>query len=326
MTTTILRAAELARILEQTAPHRSEPTSWKPGALTLLDADATRLHAVTTCRYTLAVGSAPACGPEGGDGEPWAATIQGHDADSLAAWARLRGHDEDVHLIVAADRVEAFTPTSALRVPVSTAAFPLSGGWRPFLAARLKPATGDAPRPIALDTAILHRWRKAGDYVWLGVAEHDGSLLVLGEDFAGVQMPVALEWQPPLAHISAADGRPVEALPLPDGNDEFAHLRAEMLQRVVTSGEALKDAAYSGGPDAVAPIANAAGSAYLAFRALRALEEVDPRRAHRLAAEVTDELDFAEFTEAAFDAAHEIGLDPSAWVARYNAAQAAQQA
>ncbi|MFD5615852.1 hypothetical protein [Kitasatospora sp. NPDC127060] len=327
MTTTILRADELARILEQTAPHRSEPTSWKPGAITLLDADTTHLHAVTTCRYTLAVASAPACGRAGGDGEAWTATIQGHDADSLAAWARSRGYDEDVSLIVAADRVEAFTPTSALRVPVSASPFPVTE-WRQLLAAELDGPTDSTAAPTALDTELLRRWSDSGDIVWLGQSRRSGHLLVLGEDFAGVQMPVKKDWAAPSGPAWAAgDGAPVATLPLPDPDDDLARLQSEMLQRVVLADESAKDAYAVGDRAAAAAIVTAAGSAYLAFQALRALEEIDPRRAHRLAAQVCDDFDSGEFTETAYQAAQADGLDPSAWVAGYHwvAAQAAAQ-
>ncbi|WP_371523254.1 hypothetical protein [Kitasatospora sp. NBC_01300] len=324
--TSILRAAELARILDQTAPHRSKPDTWQDGSVTLLDADPVRLHAVTTSRYTVAVGSAALSGPDSAKGEPWSTTLQDDDADSLAAWARTRGYDEDVRLIVAPDRLEASTLTSSLRVPVSATKFPLRGGWRPFIAARVEPSTGTAPKPVALDTATLRRWKGIGDYVWLGVSEHDGSLLVLGEDFVGVQAPVAKGWQAPLAHASAAaDGRPVEVLPLPDGDDEFSTIRWEMLRRMVVADEAIKDARYAGDGALADAFLAVAGSSHVAVRALRALERIDARRAHEVAAAISDELDSGEFIEAAFETAVALSLDPSAWIAQYNASRTAPQ-
>ncbi|MET9396019.1 hypothetical protein [Kitasatospora sp. NPDC002965] len=328
--TTIVRAAELARILDQTATHRRTPTDWRPGSVTLLDADPTRLHAVTTSRYTLAVASAALRDLDSEEksegGEPWSTTLQGDDADSLAAWARNRGYDEDVRLIVAPDRLDASTLTSSLRVPVSAATFPLRGGWRAVIAARMEPSTGTAPKPIALDTATLRRWKNVGDYVWLGVSEHDGSLLVLGEDFVGVQAPVAKGWQQPLAHaLAAADGRSVEVLPLPDGDDEFSTIRWEMLRRTVVADAAIKDARYAGDGALADAVLAAAGSSHVAVRALRALEKIDPRRAHELAAAISDELDSGEFTEAAFETAAALSLDPSAWIAQYNSSRTAPQ-
>ncbi|MER5354678.1 hypothetical protein ABT093_30645 [Kitasatospora sp. NPDC002551] len=330
ITTTTVRAAELARILDQTAPHRSKPDTWHDGSVTLLDADPVRLHAVTTSRYTLAVASATLRTPDSEEkskvGEPWSTTLQGDDADSLAAWARTRGYDEDVRLIVAPDRLDASTLTSSLHVPVSAAKFPLRGGWRPFIAARVEPSTGPAPAPIALDTAILRRWKGIGDYVWLGVSEHDSSLLVLGENFVGVQAPVKREWQAPLAQASAAaDGRPVEELPLPNGDDEFSTIRREMLRRMVVANEAIKDARYAGDDALADAVLAAAGSSHMAVRALRALEQIDPRRAHELAAASSDELDSGLFIEAAFETAAALSLDPSAWIAQYNASRTAPQ-
>ncbi|WP_331727240.1 hypothetical protein OG871_39810 (plasmid) [Kitasatospora sp. NBC_00374] len=311
---TTLSATELARILAQTAPHRSDGTVWKEGAATLLDIVEQRLHAVTTDRTAVAVGTADLHHTSGS----WRVALLDADADTLQRWAASRGYDEDVHLATDGQRLDAYTATSGLHLPARPD-YPLLY-WREFLTPYLSAATG---QPTALDTDALRRWSTSGDALWMDFTEPTRPVVVRGERFVGVQMPMKRTAPgirvPGTDPTGTADTAPT--LPLRDKNDDFAVLRAEMLKRVVTAEEAVTDAHQAQDGWAATAHIRSAGSAWLASRLLAELERIDPRQAYLIAAQVHEELDLGEFTDAAFATAVESGLDPSTWRGKYQDAK-----
>ncbi|MFJ9167288.1 hypothetical protein ACIRN5_23290 [Lysinibacillus fusiformis] len=307
---TTVSATELARILAQTAPHRADSTVWSKGAATLLDVVELRLHAVTTDRTAIAVGTAHLHETSGA----WHAVLRDTDADALHQWASSRGHDEDVRLVSDGQRLDAHTAGSGLHLPVSTA-YPVLD-WRARLAPYLRNATAS---PAGLDTDALRRWSTSGDTLWLDATKPATAVVIRGERFVGLQM--ATKQTVPAIRVPGTDpATPLgsaPALPLPDRDSHHTTLYTEMLKRVITSEEAVTDARQAQDGWAATAHIHAAGSAYVANRLLAELEQYDPRRAYHLAAQLREELDLGEFTDIAREIAYRADLDPAAWRDEY---------
>ncbi|WP_049650120.1 hypothetical protein [Kitasatospora sp. MY 5-36] len=318
-----LAAADLARILEQTAPHRGDHEYWPRLAVTRLDADAHHLHAITTDRFTIAVARAATTTLT--EGRPWAASVNADDATMLAAWARSRGYDEPVRLLMDGQSLEAstLTLTSRLKVPASTGDYVVQ--WRPFLRRHLE----QPPAPLdltGLDTRYLRRWEQAGNRLAFAQAGPAQPLIVSGPDFIGMQMPVrhrdattreglATDWTTP-GDRTAPDTAP--ALPLPDPDQTVARMTGDLLKRVLLSTQDLTHAPL-GDHQAMAVHASAAAYAWIGHRVLQALAQTDPRQADRLVVDLRQELDAGDYSERAYDEAGQAGHDPQAWIDAYHA-------
>ncbi|MGW7582773.1 hypothetical protein ACWGKU_29370 [Kitasatospora sp. NPDC054768] len=316
-----LAAADLARILEQTAPHRGDHEYWPRLAVTRLDADNRHLHAVATDRFTIAVARAATTTVT--EGRPWAASVNADDAGMLAAWARSRGHDEHVRLVMDSQSLEASTLTSRLKVPVTTGAYVIQ--WRPLLREHLE----QPPTPMdltGLDTQYLRRWEHAGNHLAFAQAGPEHPLLVSGEDFIGLQMPVrhrdaatretlAADWTTPTTGTNPGTA---PTLPLPDPDQTVARMTGDLLKRVLLSTQDLIHAPLDD-HHATAVHASAAAYAWIGHRALQALAQTDPRLADRLVVDLHQELDAGDYSETAFDEAIQAGHDPQAWIDTYHA-------
>ncbi|MEU3564603.1 hypothetical protein [Kitasatospora sp. NPDC006786] len=326
-----LAAADLARILEQTAPHRGDHEYWPRLAVTRLDADDRHLHAMATDRFTIAVARATTTTVT--KGRPWAASVNADDAGLLAVWARGRGYDEPVRLVLDGQSLQASTLTSRLTVPVSTGDYVVQ--WRPFLRQHLEQPL--APMDLTgLDTQYLRRWEQADTRLAYSQAGPEQPLIVSGENFIGMQMPVrrgdgqtratlAADW-------TAGPGDETESgaaatLPLPDPDKTVTQMTRDLLKRVLLSTQDLI-AAPPGDHRATAVHASAAAYAWIGHRALQTLAETDPRLADRLVVDLHQELDAGDYSETAFDEASQAGHDPMAWIDAHHArrAQAEQPA
>ncbi|MEV7122133.1 hypothetical protein [Kitasatospora griseola] len=320
METLTLSAPDLARILQQTAPHRSAGTDWKDGAATLIEAADQRLHAVTTDRYTIAVATADLHDvPE--TATDFRAVLLDGDADTLQAWAASRGYDEAVRLTTDGQQLDATTLTSKLRLPITTDGFPLPG-WRDFIAKHL---TQDGPQaqPAGLTAEGLRRWTEHHDVLWIGTAGPATPVTFRGENFIGLHM--ASKRPAPLLLLPSGDAATADmapaTLPLPAPGSHFTVLRTEMLKRVVVGEEAVKDARADDDGWAATERITAAGSAWLAQRLLERLEQLDPRLAHSFARQLREELDQGDFTDVAYEVAYGLGLAPADWTEEYRGAK-----
>jgi hypothetical protein len=320
-----LTATDLARILEQSAPHRGEYAYWPLLAVTRLDADGRHLHAIATDRFTFAVARTATTTLT--EGRPWAASVNEDDATMLAAWARSRGYNEPVRLVMDGQSLEASTATSWLKVPVTTGDYVVQ--WRPFLRRHLEQPL--APMDLSgMDTQYLRRWEQVGNRLAFSQAGPEQPLVVSGENFLGMQMPVrrsdgqtrealAADWT--AGPEGDTESGAAVALPLPDPDKTVAQMTGDLLKRVLLSTQDLFDSPL-GDHRASAAHASAAAYAWIGHRVLQTLVETDPRLADRLVVDLHQELDAGDFSETAFDEAQQAGHDPKAWIDAYKARRA----
>lgn len=319
ITTTSLTASALAEIIDQAAPHQHRREEVTVLNATFLDSDGTHLHAVASDRFTIAVARARLA-----SGEMWTALLSAANASALHGWAHAHNYRDAIHLTSAPGQLTARSNHGSIALPTVNGEFP---AWRRLFRQHL-----DHPvEPVEmtrLTTEYLLRWEKAGRRIHFAQTGAERPLIVFGEDFLGLQMP--LRWTDGTtrdtltASWASSLGTPVDGpteLPLPDPLKAIPEMTENLLRQVLISSEDLFEAESL---DTVAMRAHArcAVQAWTAHRLLQALQVADPQLAECVLRNVTDELECGDFAATAHEDAKKLGHDPAQWVADYKVARA----
>lgn len=295
-----------------------------------LDADATHLHAVATDRFTVAAARYRLNADQQAQ-EPWARTIPADWLNPLREWTSAHGGGDTITISLVPGRVIFGTEHTDLRIPVADEQeFP---NWRSLLtgiAANI-PAKFAFP---AVDSRMLTRWADTGDTLRVHVTTDLTAMLLFGEDFIGAQMPQRYNGVGPSGESTFEEAL-AQWPTLDDNNEALADMPAEdkprweaastipdmveaLLQQTLRSTSDLRGAP-SDDPGARASFALAGVKAWSAYRFLDALHKADPRLAAQTVAELGEELDAGDFSEAAWEIAAKAGHDPQKWSDDYEA-------
>lgn len=332
ITTTSIPAHRLAEALAQVAPHLSTREHEIGIAAVHFDSDGTFLHMVATDRYTIAVARRQLH-----SGTAWTATVGGMHVTYLQSWAEAHNYRDTVQLTAAPGQLTVTSNQGRIVLPALDSKFPFPA-WRPLFRKYLTEPT--EPVDVSgLDAQYLRRWEAAGRHLEVSQPGPNKPLLIAGEDFLGMQMPLRLthgqratraelaaRWAPTLG--TAADT--AAELPLPDPKDTTPETTEGLLRQVLISSQELYEACSGDDSAAMGAHARSGAHAWMAYRLLQVLQVIDPRTTRIALGDLLGELDGGEFAETAYDAAEKLGHDPDQWIADYKAAcarraQAAEQ-
>ena len=181
---------------------------------------------------------------------------------------------------------------------------------------------------VSLDTEMLARWKAADSHlrVWRSTAEKP--LLLVGEDFLGMQMPcrysgdvkdraAALsDWSGSLGQA----GGSVE-FTAPPAPGAVADKAEELLRQTLRSTSEMFGADFDTmkGRGAFNAWVHSGVYAWSAYRLLEALKKADPDLAATTVRDLNEQLESGEIGEWAWDEAEKAGHDPQKWHDDYEA-------
>ncbi|MFI9331939.1 hypothetical protein ACIGZJ_30910 [Kitasatospora sp. NPDC052868] len=321
-TDTPIRAAvnvrELRRILSQVEPHMNR-ADWLPAIAGVhLESDGTHLIAIATDRHTMAISRTPLRSDDG----PWQATIPGSRIKSLRQW--LKAHDSEANI-----RIGTTGKTITLEGPTDEIHLTATGGDFPKWRAMVATLLADAPQPVpltALTAEYLGRWATAGCILNASQAAPGKPLILFGDDFLGLQMPVRLqeghtrakaaaEWS---ATLGAADAAPADTHE-PETDGIAATVTERLLYRIAVATADAMELPHPADPHLLGTYAITSSNAWTAYRLLEGMRNLSPARTAKLLTRIEAELEAGDFSEAAWEYAMAAGHDPEKWVDEHQA-------
>ena len=314
---TTINAHKLRRLIKQVRAHISTDETLSPINGIRFDCDGVHIHALGTDRYTMAVSRAKVRE----ETEPWALTIAEKDLVWFDKWLKTHNGDTILSLAAVGDGLVISGDRGNLTVPASNPFFPK---WQGLFRAALEDAS-TATELVALNAAFLARWESAGGNLRVWHTEPTNPFLIVGEDFLGLQMPMAHrgddktresvlgQWAGTLGDSPEV----VATAPLPEPG-AVAELAEDLLKQTLRSTSDLF-AAATGDASALTAYALAGGRAWAAYRLLQALKAADPDLAEKTVRDLTEELESGEIGEWAWDEAAGSGHDPQKWHDDYEA-------
>jgi hypothetical protein len=186
-------------------------------------------------------------------------------------------------------------------------------------------STGDL---VSVDTKMLARWNHADTHLRVWHTEAEKPLLLVGEDFLGLQMPcrysgdvkdraaVIGDWGGSLGQGERAE----TPTPLP-APGAVAKMAEAMLQQTLRSTSEMfaTDMDTEKGRAAFNAWVHSGAYAWSAYRILEALKKADPDLAETTVRELDEQLESGEIGEWAWDAAEQAGHNPQKWHDDYEA-------
>jgi hypothetical protein len=317
---TTINAHKLQRMINQTLPHIGDDDALPAINGIRFECDGVHIHALATDRYTFAVARAKVRE----ETETWSLTISESDLKWFTAW--LETHEGDTILNLAAEpRGLAVTDDhGTLVAPAKDHTFPK---WQNLFRDTLQDAStsGDL---VSLDTKMLARWKHADSHLRVWQTAPEKPLLLVGEDFMGLQMParysgdetdrlVVLDtWSRSLRK----GGKPAE-ITVPPAPGAVAEMAEEMLRQALRSTAQMFDADMDTdkGRAAFNAWVHSGIYAWSAYRLLEALKKADPDLAEATVRDLKEQLDSGEIGEWAWDAAEQAGHNPQKWHDDYEA-------
>jgi hypothetical protein len=317
---TTINAHKLQRLIKQTRPHVSSDATLPPINGIRFECDGIHVHALATDRYTFAVARTKVRE----ETDAWSATVAEKDLDWLTSWLESHEGDTILNLSVGSNGITITDDSSKLTVPATDPIFPK---WQSLFRDALQDAStsGDL---VGLDTKMLARWKRADTHLRVWHTAPEKPLLLVGEDFLGLQMParygddkgraaVLSDWSGTLGQKS----EPAEALaPLPQPG-AVAEMAETMLRQTLRSTSEMFNADMDTEKGRAAFIAwvEAGSYAWSAYRILQALKKADPDLAEATVRDLAEQLEAGEIGEWAWDEAAAAGHDPQAWRDDYEA-------
>lgn len=182
---------------------------------------------------------------------------------------------------------------------------------------------------ISLDTKMLARWKHADTHLRVWQTAPEKPLLLVGDDFLGLQMParyrgdakdraaVLSDWSGSLGQGGERTETPA---PLPEPG-AVAEMAKGMLHRTLQSTAEMFDADTDTEKGRAAFIAwvHSGSYAWSAYRLLQALKKADPDLAEATVRDLNEQLESGEIGEWAWDEAKAAGHNPQAWHDDYEA-------
>jgi hypothetical protein len=278
------------------------------------------LHALATDRYTFAVARTKLRQAA----EPWSLTVAAEDVNWLQGWLEAHEGADIIDINVEGNELKLGSERGQLSILASTATFPK---WQNMFRDALREATPDREL-TAFDTGMLARWKGAGSHLRVWQAAPLKPILLVGEDFLGLQMPARYSGED--KDRAAVLGDWINSL---DGGSEPAELPEPPQQVAVpkmieaTLHQTLRSTQEMYGADMDTDKGRAAFNAWVfsgiyawsAYRLLEALRQADPDLAETTARDLDEQLESGEIGEWAWDAAEKAGFDPQKWHDEYEA-------
>lgn len=317
---TTINAHKLQRLIRQTRPHIS-PDDTLPAINGIrFECDGTHIHVLATDRYTFAVARAKVRE----ETDTWAAVINEADLDWFTAWLATHEGDTILDLNAGENGLTITDDRGKLLVPAKDLTWPK---WQHlFRDALLEIATSD--ELVSVDTEMLARWKDADSHlrVWQSAAEKP--LLLVGDDFLGMQMPCRYSGDVKDRAAALSDwsgslgaGGKKEKVAVPPAPGEVAKLAEEMLRQTLRSTSEMfgADMDTLKGRGAFNAWVHSGIYAWSAYRLLEALKKADPDLAETTVRDLSEQLESGEIGEWAWDAAEQAGHNPQQWHDDYEA-------
>src|SRR5690606_10827719 len=181
---------------------------------------------------------------------------------------------------------------------------------------------------VSLDTKMLARWKHADTHLRTWQTHPEKPLLLVGEDFIGLQMPcryggegkdrltVLDNW----SHTLRKGDMP-EPVTVPPAPGAVAEKAEDLLRQTLRSTAEMFDTDMDTDKDRAAFTAWAHSGIYAwsAYRLLEALKKADPDLAEATVRDLNEQLESGEIGEWAWDAAEQAGHNPQQWHDDYQA-------
>lgn len=317
---TTINAHKLQRLIRQTRPHISVDDTLPPINGIRFECDGIHIHALATDRFTFAAARAKVRE----ETDTWSVTVAEKDLGWFTAWLETHKGDTILNLTAGADGLTVTDDHGKLVVPAKDHTFPK---WQGMFRDALQDASASGDL-ISLDTEMLARWKDADSHLRVWQTMPEKPLLLVGEDFLGLQMPcryrgdakdrpaVLSAWSGSLGK----GGEPAEIVALPEPG-AVAEMAEEMLQRTLRSTSEMfgADMDTEAGRAAFNAWVHSGIYAWSAYRILQALKKADPDLAETTVRDLTEQLESGEIGEWAWDEAEAVGHNPKAWQDEYNA-------
>jgi hypothetical protein len=311
---TTINAHKLQRMISQTLPHVSPDDTVPPINGIRFECDGVHIHALASDRYTFAVARTKVRE----ETDTWSLTISEADLKWFTAW--LGTHEGDTILnLVAQDTGLAVTDDrGTVLVPAKDHVFPK---WQHLFRDALQDAStsGDL---VSLDTEMLARWKHADSHLRVWQTTPEKPLLLVGEDFLGLQMPARYigdgkDRLTVLDHWSRSlrkGGKP-EPITVPPAPGAVAEKAEELLRQTLRSTAEMFGADYDTekGRGAFNAWVHSGIYAWSAYRLLEALKKADPDLAEATVRDLNEQLESGEIGEWAWDEAEQAGHNPQKW-------------
>jgi hypothetical protein len=318
---TTINAHKLQRLITQTRPHASHDDTLPPINGIRLECDGVHIHALATDRYTFAAARTKVRE----ETDVWSVTVSEQTLGWLVPWLEAHEGDTILDLSAGADGLTITDDEGKLLVPVTNSTFPK---WQHLFRDALQDAS-DSGDLVSLDTKMLARWKHADTQlrVWQTAAEKP--LLLIGEDFLGMQMPcrysggggdrtaVLSDWSGSLGQSGERAETPA---PLPQPG-AVAKMAEEMLRQTLRSTAEMFDADMDDerGRAAFNAWVHSGIYAWSAYRILQTLKKADPDLAEATVRDLNEQLESGEIGEWAWGEAQSAGHDPQKWHDDYQA-------
>lgn len=318
---TTINAHKLQRLIKQTRPHISDDDTLPAINGLRFECDGIHIHALATDRYTFAVARAKVRE----ETDTWTTTISQEDLGWFTGWLETHQGDTILNLAAGDNGLAVTDDRGTLVVPAKDHTFPK---WQGLFRDALTDAAASGDM-VSVDTKMLARWKHADTHLRTWQTEPEKPLLLVGDDFIGLQVParysgdakdraaVLSDW---FGTLGKGD-KPTEKLaPLPQPG-AVADMEKEMLRRTLQSTAEMFDADTDTEKGRAAFIAwvHSGGYAWSAYRILQALKKADPDLAEATVRDLDEQLESGEIGEWAWAEAEAAGHNPQKWHDDYEA-------
>lgn len=317
---TTINAHKLKRLITQTRPHASTDDTLPVINGVRFECDGIHIHALATDRYTFAAARTKVRE----ETDTWSVTVTEQTLSWLVPWLEAHEGDTILDLTVEGRTVTIADDDGKLTVPADDSTFPK---WQHLFRAALKDAStsGDL---VSVDTEMLARWKAADTHLRAWQAEAEKPLLLIGDNFLGLQMPCrysgTLKTRPEALDAwsgSLGQGGAVEPpAPLPEPG-AVAEMAENMVRHALRSTSELFGADMDTEKEhrAFTAWVHSGIYAWSSYRLLEALKKADPDLAEATVRDLNEQLESGEIGEYAWDAAEQAGHDPQKWHDDYEA-------
>lgn len=313
---TTINAHKLQRLIHQTRPHISTDDTLPPLNGIHFQCDGIHIHALAGDRYTFAAARTKVRE----ETDTWAVTIAEKDLNWVTAWLETHEGDTILNLLIGADGLVITDDHGKLIVPAKDLHFPK---WQNLFRSALQEVSGSGEL-VNLDTTMLARWKNADSYLRAWQAAPEKPLLLIGDNFLGLQMPARYtgdakdrtaifgDWAGSLGTGTEAAAESPAPLPQPGA---VADMAKDMLRRTLQSTAEMfgADTDTEKGRAAFIAWVHSGSYAWSAYRLLQALKKADPDLAEATVLDLNEQLESGEIGDWAWDEAEAAGHNPQKW-------------
>lgn len=319
MSVTTLNAYKLQALINKTRRH-VPADEVLPICGIRFECNGTHLHALATDRFTFSVARTKL--RQGV--EPWTLTVAAEDVDWLRGWLEAHEGADIIDVSADANTLKLGSERGQLTINAATTDFPK---WQNMFRDVLREATADREL-TSLDTEMLTRWKGAGSHLRVWQAGPLKPLLLVGEDFLGLQMPARYSGEDKDRAAVLGDwidslGAGSEPAELPEPPEQITvpkMIETTLHQTLRSTSEMFgADMNTEGGRAAFNAWVFSGIYAWSAYRFLEALRQADPDLAETTARDLDEQLESGEIGEWAWDAAEKAGHNPQQWHDEYEA-------